>query len=390
MAIEDNTTGLRDILEQARSLPSGGSYDDTELRERIATIEGKEAGWNAKGTYSKPSGGIPKTDLASAVQTSLGKADTALQEHQDISGKADKAQIKTFVITEDMVDVVYNPTKGVAPYLTNTGHTDITIHEDAGIEWVEGGQYVFIQDTKIAPTSTYNNVRIRIGNNGRWIPIRDMNSVIAATYAFTRSYNYAWIYKTTIDPEGSLHKPSGPTADTYQRTYRTATNVELPLAGASTGSTTSAWSDPSDGSYKDAYGTIPSDASKRPTINPSTGRVTMPLASVTSDPVNDTDVANKAYVDGKADKPTIATTLPTTLVANTYYNLGTITGSKTIALPSSRTATDEFMIQFTTSTTAPTITWPSGVTWLGGAPTIKASKTYQVSIMNNLGVIAEF
>ena len=32
-----------------------------------------------KGTYSKPSGGIPKTDLASAVQTSLGLADSALQ-----------------------------------------------------------------------------------------------------------------------------------------------------------------------------------------------------------------------------------------------------------------------------------------------------------------------
>lgn len=31
------------------------------------------------GTYSKPSGGIPKTDLASAIQTSLGLADTALQ-----------------------------------------------------------------------------------------------------------------------------------------------------------------------------------------------------------------------------------------------------------------------------------------------------------------------
>lgn len=35
--------------------------------------------WNGKGTYSKPSGGIPKTDLESGVQTSLGKADTALQ-----------------------------------------------------------------------------------------------------------------------------------------------------------------------------------------------------------------------------------------------------------------------------------------------------------------------
>lgn len=37
------------------------------------------AALDGKGTYSKPSGGIPKSDLASAVQTSLGKADTALQ-----------------------------------------------------------------------------------------------------------------------------------------------------------------------------------------------------------------------------------------------------------------------------------------------------------------------
>lgn len=39
-----------------------------------------------KGTYSKPTDGIPKSDLASAVQTSLGKADTALQEHQSLTG----------------------------------------------------------------------------------------------------------------------------------------------------------------------------------------------------------------------------------------------------------------------------------------------------------------
>lgn len=39
--------------------------------------------WNAKGTYSKPSSGIPKSDLASAVQTSLEKADSALQSETD-------------------------------------------------------------------------------------------------------------------------------------------------------------------------------------------------------------------------------------------------------------------------------------------------------------------
>ena len=50
---------------------------DNGLSDRVSAIEGKEAGWNGK--YSKPTNGIPKTDLAQAVQTSLSKADTALQ-----------------------------------------------------------------------------------------------------------------------------------------------------------------------------------------------------------------------------------------------------------------------------------------------------------------------
>lgn len=47
--------------------------------------------------YQKPGTGIPKTDLSSSVQTSLGKADTAIQEHQDISGKADKSAFDAHV-----------------------------------------------------------------------------------------------------------------------------------------------------------------------------------------------------------------------------------------------------------------------------------------------------
>lgn len=61
----------------------------------IAEVSGLQTALNGKGTYSKPSGGIPKSDLASAVQTSLGKADTALQSHQDISGKQDKSTAVT-------------------------------------------------------------------------------------------------------------------------------------------------------------------------------------------------------------------------------------------------------------------------------------------------------
>jgi hypothetical protein len=51
-----------------------------------AVTESTVSGWGFTkntGTYSKPSTGIPKTDLASAVQTSLGKADTALQSYTE-------------------------------------------------------------------------------------------------------------------------------------------------------------------------------------------------------------------------------------------------------------------------------------------------------------------
>lgn len=60
----------------------------TELQEELNAKATKEE-MNLK--YTKPSTGIPKADMASDVQTSLGKADTALQEHQDISGKVDKS-----------------------------------------------------------------------------------------------------------------------------------------------------------------------------------------------------------------------------------------------------------------------------------------------------------
>lgn len=65
-----------------------GDYDDLTNKPTIPSevTESTVSGWGFTkntGTYSKPSGGIPKTDLASAVQTSLGKADTALQSYTE-------------------------------------------------------------------------------------------------------------------------------------------------------------------------------------------------------------------------------------------------------------------------------------------------------------------
>ena len=45
----------------------------------------KELSDRVNGKYSKPTNGIPKTDLDYSVQASLGKADTALQSHQSVT-----------------------------------------------------------------------------------------------------------------------------------------------------------------------------------------------------------------------------------------------------------------------------------------------------------------
>lgn len=76
------------------------------------------------GLYTKPSGGIPKSDLSSDVQTSLGKADSAIQSHQDISGKqdviSDLATIRsgasagaTALQPNDLADWAKSPTRPV-------------------------------------------------------------------------------------------------------------------------------------------------------------------------------------------------------------------------------------------------------------------------------------
>lgn len=65
----------------------------------LATIRsGAAAGATA---YQKPVNGIPQNDFSESVQVSLNKADTALQQHQDISGKED---VTTIVAPVDATD----------------------------------------------------------------------------------------------------------------------------------------------------------------------------------------------------------------------------------------------------------------------------------------------
>lgn len=125
--------------------------------------ESTVSGWGFTkntGTYSKPSGGIPKTDLASAVQTSLGKADTALQSHQDISGKQDKltagSNITITGTTISATDTTYSVATQSANGLMSSG-------DKTKLDGIATGANKTTVDTALSTTST-NPVQNKVIN----------------------------------------------------------------------------------------------------------------------------------------------------------------------------------------------------------------------------------
>lgn len=141
-----------------------------------AATEAKSAA-NAK--YSKPSGGIPKSDLASAVQTSLGKADSALQSHQTITtgstngtisvGGKDvavcnlglmafksnirKSDVGLGNVENQTMDRV--PTNNSDNYVTSGGVKD---YVDSAIASVRSLQYVKLADGEYLPAASSDTI----------------------------------------------------------------------------------------------------------------------------------------------------------------------------------------------------------------------------------------
>lgn len=74
--------GEENVIEIVKVNGTALTPDANKAVDVPVPTESTVSGWGFTkntGTYSKPSGGIPSTDMTTAVQTSLGKADTALQ-----------------------------------------------------------------------------------------------------------------------------------------------------------------------------------------------------------------------------------------------------------------------------------------------------------------------
>ena len=161
-----------------------GNYNDLTNKPTIPSevTETTVSNWGFTkntGTYSKPSTGIPKADLASAVQTSLDKADTALQSHQDISGKANKISVvqtststieinpNTFykfgeVSSLNITLAAITDTSVLNEYMFEfvSGTTATTLTLPDTIKWLETPT---IESNKIYQCSIVNNIGILVG-----------------------------------------------------------------------------------------------------------------------------------------------------------------------------------------------------------------------------------
>lgn len=96
-------------------------------------------------------------------------------------------------------------------------------------------------------------------------------------------------------------------------------------------------------------------------------------------------------ISGKMDKipvqshGTSSTTL--SIAPNVLHKWGTVSKlTITLTAPTNTSVYNEYMIQFTSGSTPTTLSVPSTVKWVS-EPKIEANKTYQISIVDNIGII---
>lgn len=100
------------------------------MDSKLFTLHTIETLWNKikNKFYVKSANGIPKSDLNATVQSSLNKADSALQEHQDISGKQDKSTAVTHSANTAVGSVtkpVYIAANGAATPISHSINADV-------------------------------------------------------------------------------------------------------------------------------------------------------------------------------------------------------------------------------------------------------------------------
>ena len=333
---------------------SGNLTDSGKKASDFATAA---QGTKADTAYQKPSGGIPKTDLASAVQTSLGKADTAVQP-------GDLATVATSGAYADLTGLPVIPQPQIQSDWDQADNTKKDYIKNkptipaaqVNSDWNAGSGVAQILNKPSIPDDLNDLSDIFVATYGTTTAAEVAAAITAgkivlverdnklAIYSKTQS-SYYYFYRAETDCVVQITLNTGTDAWAQQNNYfvttSTARGVSTVLNKDSTGSQ------------------VPTSYSTYNAIHPATG---------SSQPAGGME-------------------------PNKLYNLGELSGAVTIALatPDDATIANHYYFTFDTGASAPTITWPAGITsWNGGsAPTISANKHYEISVLGGIGAYME-
>ena len=355
------------------------------------------------GTYSKPSGGIPKSDLTSAVQTSLGKADTALQSYTEqykgtITGVSANG---TSVATSGVANIPAASTSayGVTKLSSATNSTSTTLAATpsavkSAYDLANGKQDKLVSGTNI---KTINGTSI-LGNGN--IEISDGSK----TYVF--DWGNGNVYSGTISAEEFAEMIAADTiivkgVGGMMREADSVTKVGTSECSFIIHTYISNWIDGvyfnfvNNGGSSEVSWTATNSTSTIPT---KTSQLTNDSNFVSSDNlktingesiVGSGDIAisgsggsssgSEAY--SEVNHGTSDTTF--TLTPNTFHVWDEVS-SLTLTLGSETSGVaNEFLFQFTSGSTATTLTLPDDIKWAEELA-IEANRIYQISILKGL------
>lgn len=389
---------------------TSGNYNDLSNKPTIpsAVTESTVSGWGFTkntGTYSKPSGGIPKTDLASAVQTSLGKADTALQSYTDTKVTAvenhytpseDEAQqidapsgeVVTGIKRDaagHVVGVVTTPQTGGGGGGGITAETDpifsaspaASITEEKKSEWdnkvdkVSGKQlstedFTSALKTKLEGLSNYDDTTLANAISGLETRLNTLVSGDASTAI--ESFNEIMAFLDGIKDTQDLASIIASIEQQIAAKQDKITDLDAIRSGAAKGATALQ-------SYTEKYtGTI-------------TGITMNGESKGTSGVVDLGDTGAYPIVE--------EANTSVTLTGNRMTRITTqVVDSLEITLPEDNgEATNECVVTFQvdSSSTGAELIVPSNVQWAGGTiPAMSAGKTYEISFLNGCATFLEF
>ena len=447
-SIEQQIAGKMDKVTLA-TVATSGSYNDLSNKPTIpsAVTESTVSGWGFTkntGTYSKPSTGIPKSDLASAVQTSLGKADTALQSYtEQYQGTVQSVE------TSETLDEVNTTTYVKYVVQTLTDDQKAQARSNIGAAAVgEGGGGSTLTESDIAAMGFTKNTGTYSKPSGG-IPKTDLDSSVQASLgkADTALQSYTEQYKGTVTGvkiNGTTKNPSSGVVDlgTVITSHQDISGKQDKLVSGTNIKTIN--SNSILGSGNISVGTITAIQANGTSIATS-GTANIPAASTsaygvtklssstssTSTALAATASAVKAAYDlanGKQDKLTSGTNIKTingesilgsgnitisggsssgsgvyaevnhgtsdttfTLTPNTFHVWDEVSELTLTLGDETSGVANEYVFQFTSGSEPTALTLPDNIKWANdSAPTIAENKIYQVSVLKGLATALEF